>query len=82
MGCQPGIGFQFPLPAALLETSRNSACALVYARFVEVMIKLKAAENKNPQKKFLENNMQIELTVAAMMTVFNLQHLLIIYGKG
>lgn len=46
------------------------------------MIKLKAAENKNPQKKFLENNMQIELTVAAMMTVFNLQHLLIIYGKG
>lgn len=72
-----------PLPAPLIETSNNSACTLVYARFVELMIKLGAAENTNPQKKFSEKHANwIQVVVAAMMIVFNLQCLLIVYGKG
>jgi len=48
--------FQFPLPAPLLETSNNSACNPVHAKFVELMIKVGAAENKNPQKKLSEKH--------------------------
>lgn len=72
-----------PTACSLLDTSNNSACTPVHARFVELKIKLDAAENKNPQKKFSEKHANwIQLIVAAMMIVFNLQHLLIVYGEG
>lgn len=82
-GSQPGIGFSSHWLLLCLETSNNSVCTVVHARFGKLMIKLGAAENKNPQKKFSEKHANwFQLIVATMMTVFNLQHLLMVYGEG
>lgn len=69
-GSQPGISFSFHWLLPYLETSNNSVCTLVHARFVKLMIKLGAAENKNPQKKFsVKQANWFQLIVATMMTV-------------
>lgn len=69
-GSQPGIGFSSHWLLLYLETSNNSVCTLVHARFVKLMIKLGAAENKNPQKKFSEKHANwFQLIVVTMMTV-------------
>lgn len=82
-GSQPGIGFSSHWLLLYLETSNNSVCTVVHARFGKLMIKLGAAENKNPQKKLSEKHANwFQLIVATMMTVFNLQHLLMVYGEG
>lgn len=81
-GIPARVRLWFPLPAPPLETNNHFAHTLIYARFLELMMKSGAAENKNPQKKFSEKHANwILLIVAVTTTVFNSQHLLIVHGK-
>lgn len=80
-GSQPGIGFSSHWLLLYLDTSNNSMCTLVHARFVKLMIKSGAAENKNPQKKFSEKRKLISVN-CGYHDDCNLQPLLIVYGEG
>lgn len=45
-----------PTAAPPLDTSNHFAHTLIYARFLQLMMKSGAAGNKNPQKKFSEKH--------------------------